>query len=287
MGVLTGFLTENNLFRVIVAETGALANEIRRRHGLSYPATNALSRFATGASLLSSNLKGRDVVGVYLNVSGPLEGLRVEVDADGRLKGYALQPGAGVDEIDSRYIMDLDQLIGTGTLTVTRVLEGGKQPYSGNVTVHGGEMALAFSRYLLESEQIHSAMMISNFMEADGTVGRCGGLLIQAMPGVSPGELERMEDALKALPPFSEVLKTIESADQVVQLCLPEWGCVRQFDRTLRFVCSCNRDKVVGMLSNMGPDDLARAKGTDGTFRVNCDYCSTSYVVQPEELKRT
>ncbi len=286
MSVLTGFLTENERFRVVVAETGGIANEIRRRHDLYYPATNAISRFATGAVLLSSNLKGRDVIGAYLNVSGPLDGLRVEVDATGRLKGYALQPKAGVDETDSRYVMDLDQLIGTGTLTVTRVLEGGKRPYSGNVTVHGGEMALAFSRYLLESEQIHSAMMISNFMEPDGTVGRCGGLLIQAMPGVSPGELEKMEDALKALPPFSDVLKTIDSAEQAVNLCLPEWGCVRQFEREVRFVCSCSRDKVVDVLSNMGKDDLDRARAADGTFQVNCDYCATSYVVRPEELKQ-
>lgn len=286
MSVLTGFLTENKRFRVIMAETASIANEIRRRHGLLYPATNALSRFSTGAVLLSSNLKGRDVVGAYLNVTGPLDGLRVEVDAAGRLKGYALQAKAGVDETDNRYVMDLDQLIGTGTLTITRVLEGGKRPYSGNVTVQGGEMALAFSRYLLESEQVHSAMMISNFMEADGTVGRCGGMLIQAMPGVSPGDLERMEDALKGLPPFSNVLETIDSVEQAVELCLPEWGCCRQFEREVRFVCSCSREKVVNMLGGMAGEDLERAGSSDGTYQVSCDYCAASYVVQPEELKQ-
>lgn len=281
---LTGFLTADGSFRVIVADTADLANHVSRRHGFSYRVADAMSRFLTGSALLSSNLKEQDVMGTYLESNGAVEGLRVEINAVGQAKAYALNPEAGVDEIDDQYVMDLPELIGSGKLTVTRILKVAKTPYSGTVDVHGGDIAIAFSTYLLQSEQVKSAMLISNYMEPDGTLSRCGGLLIQAMPGATEEQLDQVEAALRELPAFSEILKEADTALQVVQLALPAFKVEQVLERPLVFACSCSREKVVQVLKSMSESDRQAAAQEDGTITVTCDYCREEYTVGPEAL---
>ncbi|NOZ12930.1 MAG: Hsp33 family molecular chaperone HslO [Acidobacteria bacterium] len=286
MDGLTGFLTEDGDFRIVVAEVGRLANYLKEIHRFSYPVTDAVSRFVAGAALLSSDLKGKDVIGVYLNCSGPLGGIRTEVNAAGQLKAFALYPRAGVDETDSSYVMPLSQLIGRGTITVSRIMEGGRVPFTGTVEMEGEALAIGFSRYLMDSMQVHSAVLISNFLTADGEAAFCAGMLIQALPGASPEKLRRMENEIEGFPPFSEVLQEVNSAELAVRMLFSNFKPQYLFSRPLIFHCSCSKEKVARVLNSLSPEDLEDARQEDGLFHVNCDYCGTEYVVRPDELRK-
>ncbi len=285
MDRLTGFLTEGGHFRIVMAETADISNNLKKIHYLSYPVMNAMSRFLTGAVLLSSNLKGKDVVGVYLNCSGPLAGMRVEANATGQLKALALQPQAGVDEIDSSYVRPLGQLIGEGTLTVSKIMEVGRTPFTGTVQVEGDRLAIGFSRYLRDSEQTQSAVLISNFLTPEGHAKASAGILVQALPG-SEDELAAIEKEIQGFPPFSDVIMEVDNADQAVQMLFPRYKPSRLFQRPLEFHCSCSRGKVIRVLSSLSPGDREDARQSDGLFHVNCDYCRTEYIIRPEELSQ-
>ncbi len=285
MAQLTGFITEDGFFRIVMAETTELANYLREIHSFSYPVMNAVSRFISGAALLSSSLKGGDVIGVYLNCSGPLEGIRVEVNAIGQLKGFALQPQAGIDEIDSDYVMPLPQLIGEGILTVSRIMETGRTPFSGTVQVEGDALAIGFSRYLMDSEQVRSAVLISHFLESDGRAKASAGMLVQALPGAPDDKLEEMESEIRGFPPFSQIILELDTADQTIPLLFARFKVRRLFQRPLTFHCSCSREKVVRILKSLPREDLENVRQADGFFHVNCDYCRTEYRVSEEQLQ--
>lgn len=286
MDQLTGFLTEDGHFRIVMAETRDLSDYLRIIHHFSYPVMNAVSRFVTGAALLSSNLKGNDVVGVYLNCSGPLAGMRVEANATGKLKAFALQPQAGVDEIDSSYVMPLGQLIGQGTLTVSKIMEAGRTPFTGTVQVEGDRLAIGFSRYLMDSEQVHSAVMISNYLTPDGHDDASAGILVQALPGATENELATIENEIQGFPPFSDVILEVDNADQAVPMLFSRYKPARLFQRPLKFHCSCSREKVIRVLNSLSSEDMEDARLSDGLFHVNCDYCRTEYIIRPKELSQ-
>ncbi len=286
MDQLTGFMTEDGFFRIVMAETKGLSNYLREIHHFSYPVMNAMSRVITGAVLLSSTLKGKDVLGVYLNCSGPLGGARVESNATGQLKAFALQPGAGVDEVDSSYVMSIGQLIGQGTLTISKIMEGGRTPFTGTVQVEGDRLAIGFSRYLMDSEQVHSAVMISNFLGSDGTAQASAGMLIQALPGASENDLDSMEKEIASFPAFSEIVQEVDSGDHAVRMLFARYKPICVFERSLELQCSCSRDKVVRVLKSLSADDLEDARQPDDLFHVNCDYCRTEYIVRPEDLSQ-
>ncbi len=286
MDTLTGFITKDGNFRIVVAQTKGLVNRLKEIHHFSYPVTNAVSRFVTGAALLSSDLKGKDVIGVYLNCSGPLGGIRAEANALGQLKAFALNPRSGVDEIDSSYVMPLSQLIGQGTITVSRTMEGGRFPFSGTVEIEGERLAIGFSRYLMDSMQVNSAVLISNFLTSEGQVEVCAGMLVQALPGVSPEDLEKMENEIEGFPPFSEVIRQMDSAEQMIQILFSSFRPYRIFHRPVGFHCSCSEEKVIRVLNSLSAKDLEDSRQEDGLFHVNCDYCGTEYVVRPDELSQ-
>ena len=286
MDGLTGFLTGDKYFRIVVAKTAEISNYLNKIHHFSYPVMNAVSRFVTGSALLSSNLKGGDVIGVYLNCSGPLGGIRVEVNSMGQLKSFALQPQAGVDEFDAKYVMPLAQLTGQGTLTVSKIMEAGRTPFTGTVEIEGDRLAIGFSRYLMDSEQVHSAVLISNFLTPDGVAKLSAGILVQALPGASKEALREMEGEIEGFPPFSDVIREVDSADQAIQMLFSRYKPVSLFQRPLEFHCSCSREKVIRVLASLSEQDQDAARQLDGLFHVSCDYCRAEYVVRPEELRQ-
>ncbi|WP_201328366.1 Hsp33 family molecular chaperone HslO [Thermotomaculum hydrothermale] len=285
MDIINFYLSGDGKFRFVFAETKDVVNKIREIHKMTYPVANAVSRFVTGTVLISSNLKSGDVLGAYLDVNGPIGGIRCEANSYGHIKGYAINPDVGVDEFDSNYVMDLNQLLGSGMLTVTRVLKRGKVPFTSNIEFKGGSLALMFADYLKRSEQINSAVFISNFMKPDGFIENCGGFIVQPMPDATEKEIEKMEKEIEKLPPFSEVLKEVDNVNQAALLLFPNYKLKQIGERHLVFKCTCSRDKVLKVLKSLKEEDRKQLLLDDGTYLVVCEYCKKEYRVKKEEVE--
>ena len=285
MGLMQFFLSKDGKFRFVFTDIKDVANEIIQRHKMSYPVANAVSRFITGVALVSSNLKDGDTIGAYLDVDGPIGGIRCEANSFGHIKAYAVNPDAGVDEFDQNYVMDFSQLVGKGVLTVAKVLSKGKIPFVSTIKYEGGSFALLFADYLKQSEQINSAVFISNFMKPEGIVEKCGGFLVQPMPDATDKEIEKLEKDIEKLPPFSEALKETDNLNQAAMLLFPDYGLNLVGERKLEFRCTCSREKVVKVLKSLKDEDRKTLLLEDGTYQVICEYCKKEYKIKKEEVE--
>ncbi len=286
MDIMNFYLSEDGKFRFVFVDTKDVVNHIAKIHKMSYPVANAMSRFVTGVCLVSSNLKNGDVLGAYLDVNGVVGGLRCEVNSYGHVKGYAINPQAGVDEFDPNYVMDLNQLLGTGMLTITRVLKRGKVPFTSNIEFNGGSLAMLFADYLKRSEQINSGVFISNFLNPDGSIKNSGGFLVQPMPDAKEKDIEKMEKEIEKLPPFSEVLDTVDNVKQAALLLFPNYKLKQIGERHIVFKCTCSREKVLKVLRALKEEDKKQLLLDDGTYLVVCEYCKKEYKVKREEVEK-
>ena len=76
---------------------------------------------------------------------------------------------------------NLAPFFGAGFLSVTRILEGAKQPFTGRVMMAHGSLAKDLAHYYLTSEQIPSAFSLSVKFDAHGRVVAAGGMILQAL----------------------------------------------------------------------------------------------------------
>lgn len=285
--MLTGFLNESGTIRVVIANTTKISNKLLDIHHFSYPVSRIMSKFITGAVLVSSTLKGNDVMGCYLDANGPISGMRIEVNSLGHVKGYCINPSAGLDESNKTYALTDDQLINNGKLTVTKVLESGKHPFSGTVEFEGSDIAIIFSNYLLRSEQTNSALLISNVVQPDGIIEKSVGMLVQTMPGATDEEVANIEKTIIDTAPFSQIINSAHNDVDIITAFFKKNSFNKLFNRKLDIKCSCNRFKVITVLKSLNSDDLKQVVDKDGKYSVDCEYCQTNYKIANDELNET
>jgi molecular chaperone Hsp33 len=48
--------------------------------------------------------------------------------------------------------------------------------------------------------------------------------------------------------------------------------------------CFCDRDKLTGLLSRFGKDEVADLVEPDGLIHAHCEFCSRLYLIAPQDL---
>lgn len=267
--------------RVHAAVTTDLVNEAMRRHGCLPLAAAALGRTMTGALLLAANLKNRECLTVKFQGGGPLGRVTADASAEGAVRGYVAHPRAELPLTNGK--LSVGQGIGRGLLSVTR-FTGLKTSVTGTCEIFSGEIAEDFTRYLLQSEQTPSSVGLGVRIGTDGRAESAGGFLVQPMPGAQEDVLSRLEAAIAALRPVSEMVRDGLSARDIVAEVLRGFSDIRFFDEMpLAFRCQCSRQRTADILMTLGADDLAQLV-QDGEAEVCCDFCGTAYRFNRGEL---
>ena len=177
---LVSFLLAGGSVRGAVVYGSRLIAEMRRRHELGILETVVLGRAFLGIALMSSGLKGQDRLALQIACSGPIAGLSVEANAAGEIRGFLERVPIPLDgPVED---LDLRRFFGAGLLSVTRVIEGARRPFTGRVDLRFGNLALDLAHYFLVSEQIPTAFNLSLPLDRGGEVTGAGGLMLQAMP---------------------------------------------------------------------------------------------------------
>src|SRR5699024_9937924 len=161
-------IDETGTIRAHVAVTKEVVEEARRLHNTSKTATAALGRALTAGLLLRNNLKNeKDSLTLNIIGSGDLGRIVVTGKNDDYIKGYVDNLTADVLIRESDGKLDVGRLVGPeGRLSVVMDL-GLKEPYVGQVPLHNGEIAEDVAHYLLQSEQIHSAVGLGVLIDTD------------------------------------------------------------------------------------------------------------------------
>ncbi|MBP3191709.1 Hsp33 family molecular chaperone HslO [Natronogracilivirga saccharolytica] len=272
-------ISENGHYRIIVVKTTEIVRTARNNHNLSLLPTVLLGRTLTAALLLASNLKGEERIQIKLQGNGPVGSVTAEATSHGEVRGYVASPDAALDLANNEKLGDG---IGIGLMTVSKVLYNKARPVTGTVDLVRGNVNEDLAHYLLQSEQVPSAVSLDVALDEHGDVAHAGGVLVQAMPGAEQEETERIENNIRHMPQIGEQLQStyLDGILATVSEGMP----VRELDRyPVDFFCRCSRERFQKSLALVNPDDLLKMNAE--TEELVCHYCGERYEFSGEEIE--
>jgi molecular chaperone Hsp33 len=222
----------------------------------------------------------KDLLTLSVKGDGPLGGILVTADSAGGVKGYVNNPSADVS-LNANGKLDVAAAVGAGTLTVIKDM-GLKEPYSGQVELVSGEIAVDVAYYYASSEQTPSIVSLGVLVDTDRTVKQAGGYFIQLMPGAADDITDELENSA-VLSNLTKMLDAGMTPEDLARQTLGNLGYEVLEKLPCRFFCGCSKEKVSRVLATLPKKDLA-ALTDDGETEVLCHFCNTAHTFTNDEL---
>jgi molecular chaperone Hsp33 len=277
------FVLADNTVRGVIIHATKLINEMRANHELGILETLILGYGYLGALVLGSSLKGAERLTLEITCDGPLRGLVAEANAFGEVRGYLKEKNIPVDgPLES---FDLAPFWKEGILSVTRFLESSKAPFTGQVRLSSGSLALNLAHYSLQSEQTPSSYSLSIRFDREGVVVGAGAFLVQALPGASVAVLTELEKRVNSLPGLGKEFAENVSPLAFVLSYFGEYNPEFLSEKRVVFMCHCNRERFLAFLTALDKKELADI-AAHGPFpvKITCHNCNTEYEFSMEEM---
>ncbi len=277
-------LTKDGSIRGLAVVTTNLVEEARQRQDAWPTAAAALGRALTGAALLGAGLKTGQRLALKFEGDGPLKKILVEADSNGAVRGYVARPRVHLPPRNGK--LDVAGALGrTGVLTVSKDLRL-KEPYTGIVQLVSGEIAEDLAFYLVESEQVPSAVALGVYVETDGRVSAAGGFLIQTLPPMQEEVLEQLIGRIRGLPPVTDLLRGGRSPEDILATIYGQLPYRILEKYAVAWQCSCSRERVERALLTLGPAELQEMARQEEATTVTCEFCGQEYLFTSAELDR-
>ena len=278
--IIQGMAVEGH-FRVIAAQTTTAVETAREILDLAPVAAEALGRSMTGALLLA-RLLDKDLRNQYVTLrfegNGPLGIVIADGTNSGNVRGYVANP------IPQDPALDVESAIGNGSLTVIRGTPPEGKPYSSQMLLAGDGIANDLTRYLMNSEQIASAVLLGVRNRRDG-VAAAGGMIIQAFPHASEEAISTIEKCIREAPPLSTLLETM-TIEQAVATVLKDAN-YKQIDEgntvPVQYACQCTRERALAPIALFEENEIQDMIEEGGT-EVVCQFCGRRYQFDGDEL---
>ncbi len=277
-------MTTDGFVKISAVTARGVVERAREIHGLSPTACAALGRTLCAASMLGELMKEPDAsLTIRVNGGGPVGSVIAVSDSDGNVRGYVTEPQADLPtRADGK--LDVGGLVGRdGMLTVSRDL-GLKEPYVGSTELVTGEIAEDLAQYMVESEQIPSAVGLGVLIDTDRSVKAAGGFIVQLMPGAPEELITKLEDNILVMDQLTTVLSE-DGIDAVIDQVLAGLEHETVERRSVEYRCSCSRERVADALRSVGADELRSMAAEGRDTEVTCQFCDKVYVFTPEELR--
>jgi len=274
-------ISTNGHVKISVVKTTDVVKTARKKHGLSMLNTVLLGRALTATMLLSSELKGEERIQLRLEGNGPVRLLVAEGNRVGEIRGYAQNPEATLtyDDGDTR----LEDGLGVGVLTVRKILYNEAEPKTSSIELAKGNVTDDIAYYMLQSEQIPSAVLLDVGIDEKGAITEAGGILIQRMPDAPDGVIEELQQKMLHFDSISHLLAGGEYIDDIMIKAADPLN-VKELDRQpVDFFCRCSRDRFVNALAMLGPEDLREIH--DEGQELVCHFCNEHYHVSQQEIE--
>lgn len=271
--------------RFFAAVTKNMVETARRDHNTSPVATAALGRLLTGGAMMGVMMKGdNDILTLQIKGDGPIGGITVTADSQGRVKGYVNNPNV-ILPANSLGKLDVSGAVGAGTLQVIKDL-GLKEPYVGQVDLQTGEIGDDLTYYFATSEQVPSAVGLGVLMNKDNTVRQAGGFILQVMPFAEEQTISRLEENVGKIHSVTALLDKGLTPEELLKTVLE--GFDLEFNDTIdtEFYCNCSKERVEKALISIGRKDLNEMIQEGKPVELNCHFCNTNYTFSVEELKQ-
>ena len=276
-------VSADGFVKISAVTARGVVERARQIHQLSPTASAALGRALCGAGMLGELMKEDDAsLTIRVNGGGPAGSVIAVSDSDGNVRGYVQNPQADLPtRADGK--LDVGGLVGRdGMLTLSRDL-GLKEPYIGSVELVTGEIAEDLSQYMVESEQIPSAVGLGVLVDTDRSIKAAGGFIVQLMPGAPEELITKLEDNIFMMDQLTTVLDE-DGIDAVIGQVLLGLDPQEAERRPVEYRCSCSRERVAQALRSCGEAELREMAADGRDVEVSCQFCDKVYSFTPGEL---
>ena len=262
-----------------------LTETARKAHNTSPIATAALGRAMSGALMMAEMLKGpRDLLTIQIDGDGPMQGLVVTADNQGRVKGYVKKTDVILPPNEQGHL-NVGGAIGRGTLTVIRDMNL-KDPYIGQIPLVTGEIAEELTAYYAQSEQIPSSVGLGVLMNKDNTVKRAGGFVVQLMPFADEGVIGKLENNIRRIKSVTHILDEDSRPEHLLDTVLEGFDIQITSREDVSFYCNCSRERFERGLILLGREELENIIADGKEIELACQFCNRRYTYTPDEVKK-
>lgn len=262
-----------------------LTETARKAHNTSPIATAALGRAMSGALMMAEMLKGpRDLLTIQIDGDGPMQGLVVTADNQGRVKGYVKKTDVILPPNEQGHL-NVGGAIGRGTLTVIRDMNL-KDPYIGQIPLVTGEIAEDLTAYYAQSEQIPSSVGLGVLMNKDNTVKRAGGFVVQLMPFADEGVIGKLENNIRRIKSVTHILDEDSRPEHLLDTVLEGFDIQITSREDVSFYCNCSRERFERGLILLGGEELENIIADGKEIELACQFCNRRYTYTPDEVKK-
>ena len=277
-------MAADNQIRAFAAVTRDMVETARKDHNTSPVATAALGRLLTGGAMMGVMMKGeKDILTLQVKADGPLSGITVTADSQGRVKGYVGNPNVLIPA-NAKGKLDVSGAVGNGFLSVIKDM-GMKEPYVGQVTLQTGEIAEDLTYYFATSEQVPSAVGMGVLMNKDNTVRQAGGFIVQLMPFASEETIAKLEENVRKISSVTSLLDAGHTPETLLETVLEGFDLEISDKVPAEFYCNCSKSRVERALISIGAKELNEMIQEGKEVELNCHFCNTNYTFSVEELK--
>lgn len=303
------FIMADGRFRGAFFNGTELINQMRVQHNLGILETMVLGQGILCAAMMIQTMKGKEHIVFKYETDGDAKGFSVEVDSTGYVRGYLLNNPIPIDKPLESW--DLAPFFGNGgTVTITRYIEGAKEPQTGTTEILYKNIAKDLTWFFLQSEQINTAFNTSIQFDKEGRVIGAGGLFLQSIPvyggkktdsqpkkegqdkiadfaNMAQDELlQRAENAFRAMPSIGQWFADKGTREDVV------YGLFREFDpkvvveRDIIFDCPCSSEGFAQQIKYLPKTELDAIIAEDpDPIEVFCNNCGSVHKIYKSMLK--
>ncbi|MEW6256153.1 MAG: Hsp33 family molecular chaperone [Pseudomonadota bacterium] len=290
---------------------GPALDAVLAHHNYPAPVKRVLGEAVALTALLGSSLKfdGRFIL--QTQTDGPVDMVVVDFVSPDKIRAYARFDAEALAQAEGANHVTPAALLGRGHLAMTIDQGLSANRYQGIVALDGEGLEAAAHQYFQQSEQIPTRvrLAVGEEMRAGGAPSswRAGGLLAQFLPEDSrrtaqadlhPGDAPEgsaapsvgEDDAWVEAQSLVGTLEDVElidrdlSSERLLYRLFHERG-VRVFEPVaMRAHCTCNRDRVKGVLASFEESERREMVQEDGTVGVTCEFCGRTYSFSAEEV---
>ncbi len=277
-------LLADGQIRLIGLGGTTMVNQMRANHNLGVLETLVLGQAYIAAGLMASEVKGNDRIQLSVECGGPIGGIYVESWACGAVRGYLKNNPIHIEKPLEN--ADLSMLYGPGFISVSKILEGSKTPFTGQTMMQYGNLAKDLALYYNESEQTPTLFSLGIHFDKEGRVLGAGGLFLQALPGCDEKLLEKLQEESAKLPSLAKALAKGETVQDYCTNAFSEYGIQNLKTEPIVFSCPCNRHNFATFLKNLPKDEKnAIIEANNFPLELQCFNCSTIYSFDKDEVQ--
>lgn len=270
--------------RAFAITSKQMVEDARMHHATSPIMTAALGRLLSAGAMMGAMMKGeKDLLTLQIQCSGPAKGLTVTADANGNVKGFAMNPQVELpNRADGK--LNVGGALDLGILSVIKDM-GLKEPYVGQCQLQTGEIAEDLTYYFATSEQIPSAVGLGVLVDKDLSVKEAGGFIIQLMPFTPDEVIDKLEAKIAKIDSVTKMLERGLTPEQILDEILGEFGLEITDKIPTGFKCDCSKEKVSRAISTLSRKDLDDIIADGESIEVKCQFCNTAYKFEIEDIK--